>query len=206
MTLVAPRRFGIAAFVLGLVPALALAQTAPAPRAWTDPPAREAAPTAEAPRPAEKTARASDVKAAPAPRAAVRPIRAARTASAHPAPRAKVTAHPTAARRLAATSPRLRGPDRDPAVRVVTMRAAPYAGPPVRYGYVVEAAPARPMTHGNMTHGNMTYGSMAYEDMRAARIRRAEEAGYIVVRSRSVEFPDGRRLRTYRPLDEDADD
>lgn len=201
MTLVAPRRFGIAAFVLGLVPALALAQTAPAPRAWTDPPAREAAPTAEAPRPAEKTARASDVKAAPAPRAAVRPIRAARTASAHPAPRAKVTAHPTAARRLAATSPRLRGPNRDPAVRVVTMRAAPYAGPPVRYGYVVEAAPARPMTH-----GNMTYGSMAYEDMRAARIRRAEEAGYIVVRSRSVEFPDGRRLRTYRPLDEDADD
>lgn len=195
MTLVAPRRLAIAAFALALLPALALAQTTPAPRAWTDPPAREAAPTAEAPKPAE-TPRAATVKAAPAPRTAARPVRAARTASVHPAPRAKVTAHPTAARRVAAASPRLRGAGHDPAVRVVTMRAAPYAGPPVRYGYVVEAAPARPMS----------YGSMSYEDMRAARIRRAEEAGYIVVRSRSVEFPDGRRLRTYRPLDEDADD
>lgn len=141
------------------------------------------------------------MKAAPAPRTAARPVRAARTASAHPAPRAKVAARPTAARRIAGTAPRLRGPGHDPAVRVVTMRAAPYAGPPVRYGYVVEATPARPMPHGNMTDG-----SMAYEDMRIARIRRAEEAGYIVVHSRSVEFPDGRRLRTYRPLDEDADD
>ncbi|KQP48810.1 hypothetical protein ASF39_13615 [Methylobacterium sp. Leaf108] len=42
---------------------------------------------------------------------------------------------------------------------------------------------------------------------RLARIRAAEEAGYLVIRSRTIELPDGRRLRSYAPYEgEDADD
>jgi len=55
-----------------------------------------------------------------------------------------------------------------------------YAGPPVVYGRTLE-------------------------DERLARIRAAQAAGYIVVRSRSVEFPDGRSLRTYRPYEDEED-
>ena len=42
-------------------------------------------------------------------------------------------------------------------------------------------------------------------DERSRRIREAEEAGFLVVRSRTVEFPDGRRMRTYMPYEEPDD-
>ena len=42
-------------------------------------------------------------------------------------------------------------------------------------------------------------------DERSRRIREAEEAGFLVVRSRTVEFPDGRRMRTYTPYEETDD-
>lgn len=193
MTFAAPRRFGIAAFALGLLPALAAAQTDPAAkggRAWTDPPARETAgPKVEAPKPVEA------VKAATVPAAQPSAPRPGRTkaASVRPAPRAKVAARaPVPRRQVVGTAPRLRGPGQDSGFRVVTVRPRSYVPAPViRYGYVVGEMPVRPMV---------------YDDGRAARIRQAEEAGYLVVRSRSVEFPDGRRLRTYRPVDADADD
>ena len=38
-------------------------------------------------------------------------------------------------------------------------------------------------------------------DERSRRIRAAEEAGFLVVRSRTIEFPDGRRMRGYAPYE-----
>jgi hypothetical protein len=49
-------------------------------------------------------------------------------------------------------------------------------------------------------------GSGFHEEERLRRIRQAEAAGFLVVRSRSVEFPDGRRLRTYIPYEGDDED
>ena len=44
-------------------------------------------------------------------------------------------------------------------------------------------------------------------DERSRRIRAAEEAGFLVVRSRTIEFPDGRRIQSYSPYEpEDFDD
>lgn len=40
-------------------------------------------------------------------------------------------------------------------------------------------------------------------DDRTRRIAAAQAAGYLVVRARSVQFPDGRTVRSYRPYDED---
>lgn len=45
-----------------------------------------------------------------------------------------------------------------------------------------------------------------FVDDRAERIRRAQDAGYLVVRSRNIEFPDGRSLRAYRPYEDDGED
>lgn len=42
-------------------------------------------------------------------------------------------------------------------------------------------------------------------DDQARRIAAAEAAGYLVVRARSVRFPDGRSLRTYRPYTDEDD-
>ena len=43
-------------------------------------------------------------------------------------------------------------------------------------------------------------------DRTLALTRQAEAAGFLVVRQRSVEFPDGRRLRTYSPYETDDED
>jgi hypothetical protein len=40
-----------------------------------------------------------------------------------------------------------------------------------------------------------------YADERLDRLHSAESAGYLVVRRRTVQFPDGRTLRVYRPDD-----
>ncbi|TXM72862.1 hypothetical protein FV226_10950 [Methylobacterium sp. WL12] len=40
-------------------------------------------------------------------------------------------------------------------------------------------------------------------DDRTRRIAAAQAAGYLVVRARSVQYPDGRMLRSYRPYDEE---
>ncbi|MGT2479962.1 hypothetical protein ACU4GR_16300 [Methylobacterium oryzae CBMB20] len=40
-----------------------------------------------------------------------------------------------------------------------------------------------------------------YVDERLDRLSSAEAAGYLVVRRRTVQFPDGRTLRVYRPDD-----
>lgn len=210
MTFAAHRRLGIAAFALGLLPVLTLlpasAETAPAGRSWTDPPPREAhevkAGEGQGRETKDKVA-APAVSGAPGPVAAPRRTVATaarpRKVAARPAPRRVAAARPAAPRRpVVAALPRSRvtAPAPRPAIRAVTMRPA-VAPPMARYGYAVEAAPDR---------SGVFVGGRMFEDDRAARVRRAQEAGYIVVRSRTVEFPDGRRLRTYQPLDEEADD
>ncbi|MCJ2035010.1 hypothetical protein [Methylobacterium sp. J-068] len=181
MRVIVLRRLGlrVAVFGLGLLPALALAETT---RAWTDPPGREAAGAKV------ETPKASDAVQAAVP-VTQAPARRAKTAKRRPVQRTRVVVAPDVRRRpVAGARPRIAATR--PHVRVVTMHPSVYAPPPApRYGYVVEAAPGR---------------SVMIDD-RASRIRRAQEAGYLVIRSRSVEFPDGRRLRTYQPYDE-ADD
>lgn len=45
-----------------------------------------------------------------------------------------------------------------------------------------------------------------FRDERSRRIQAAQDAGFLVVRSHSIEFPDGRRLRVYRPYDNEPDE
>lgn len=191
MTFAVPRRLGAAVFALGLLPALAgwPASAEMSGRTWTDPPPREAADAKSGSKP--ETPKASDAPLRSTAAAATpRPAKV----SAARAPARRVAARPAAPRRpVLAAAPRRHAPT----IRTVTMRPAAPALPAPRYGYVVEASPDRPGTF---------VGGRMFEEDRALRIRRAQEAGYIVVRSRSVEFPDGRRLRTYRPLDEEAED
>jgi hypothetical protein len=199
MTFTVPRRLGFLALVIGVLPTLALSETSsPAGRTWTDPPARSAAETKPAPAPAASPDPSGEASKA-APVEAKRPTRAAvrapRTARRYTEARVRVT-HPAAsfsAPRRQAVRTVARAPAAAPAVRRVAQRPAPYAARPpvVRYSYGVVPD---------------STGPFVYEDDRARRIRQAQEAGYLVVRSRSIEFPDGRRLRTYRPYEEESDD
>ncbi|KQO74920.1 hypothetical protein [Methylobacterium sp. Leaf89] len=204
MTFAALRRLGFLALMLGFLPVLAHAQTPPSSasgRTWTDPPPR-GTDEAKAPLAKASLAKSSQTKApvtkpeapeqaAAAPAEARRPTHAAvrtpKSARGNTQARVRV-ARPTAspARRPAVRTVARAQDRQDPAVRRVTTR------PPVMrysYGVVPEST-----------------GPFGYEDDRARRIRQAQEAGYLVVRSRSVEFPDGRRLRTYRPYEEEGDD
>ncbi|KQU19141.1 hypothetical protein ASG63_08380 [Methylobacterium sp. Leaf94] len=209
MTFAAPRRLGFLALMLGFLPVLAHAQTPPSSasgRTWTDPPPRgtdEAkAPLAKVPLAKAPLAKSSQTKApvtkpeapeqaAAAPAEARRPTHAAvrtpKSARGNTQARVRVARPAASPSRRPAVRTVARAQDRqDPAVRRVTTR------PPVMrysYGVVPEST-----------------GPFGYEDDRARRIRQAQEAGYLVVRSRSVEFPDGRRLRTYRPYEEEGDD
>lgn len=197
MTFAAPRRLGFLALVLGLLPALAHAQTPPSSasgRTWTDPPPRGTAESASpVPTPAA-TPEAPKPSAAPAEtrrstHAAVRTPKSVRETRARGNTEARVrVARPAASpsRRPAVRTVARVQEHRDPVVRRVTTRP-----PVIRYSYGV--APE-------------STGPFVYEDDRARRIRQAQEAGYLVVRSRSVEFPDGRRLRTYRPYEEESED
>ena len=65
----------------------------------------------------------------------------------------------------------------------------------------VAPPPPPPLPDGYPRYRAYNYGP-GYADERLERLRAAEAAGYLVVRRRSVEFPDGRSLRVYRPDDE----
>ncbi|KQP56255.1 hypothetical protein ASF41_23160 [Methylobacterium sp. Leaf111] len=204
MTFAALRRLGFLALMLGFLPVLAHAQTPPSSasgRTWTDPPPR-GTDEAKAPLAKASLAKSSQTKApvtkpeapeqaAAAPAEARRPTHAAvrtpKSARGNTQARVRVARPAASPSRRPAVRTVARAQDRqDPAVRRVTTR------PPVMrysYGVVPEST-----------------GPFGYEDDRARRIRQAQEAGYLVVRSRSVEFPDGRRLRTYRPYEEEGDD
>ncbi|NEU11216.1 hypothetical protein G3T14_03625 [Methylobacterium sp. BTF04] len=211
--------------ILALSPTLVVQAQDAAPmgkadRTWTDPPVRGSAATAtqEAPKaiaPGPSVAQAPDAAPKPVQAAAARPVRHAvalpakakhRAVAVHTLARKnlRIAAHSGGrehdrSRGIAVVRPSvlIRGAD----VRMVARQpvpseddpAFPIASPRVRYGY----------TNGLMPAGG--FGDL-FEDDRARRIRQAREAGYLVVRSRTIVLPDGRRLQSYRPYQSDDSD
>ncbi|GJE61033.1 hypothetical protein [Methylobacterium trifolii] len=181
---VGARRSLVGAVLLGL--ALGPAQGQPAPGgAWTDPPAR--APVAN-PAPATPPGRtetpARQVEAPPAPEPIVR------TEASAPGRGLRQRTAVRPQRRIVARVAVLPRPRRVAAVphRAAASRVARYE----RY--------AAPYPVGRVAAPEDGYG-----DERLGRLRAATEAGYIVMRRRSVEFPDGRSLRIYRPVEDGYD-
>ncbi|KQP34951.1 hypothetical protein [Methylobacterium sp. Leaf100] len=193
----------------------AAAQTAPAERTWTDPPARAAA-ASEAQSAAEPARAAGKVPQSE--RTLAERTLAERTLA--DTRRAKPSAGKARTKATVAEAPRSRVEprtvQRTPKVRVaaesrrgVTVRTLTPTRPDLR-----SASPR--MAHAHRSSARpMRYGFIAPppppggfpEDPRARRIRQAEAAGYLVVRRSTVAAPDGRILYGYRPYDpDDADD
>ncbi|MGH1573123.1 hypothetical protein ACRAWG_23695 [Methylobacterium sp. P31] len=162
---------------------------------WKDPPAHKPA--------AEKAPAADRTVAAPAQTAST-PAAASQTtrpASAHrkavaarraPVRQAARKAAPPA-KRVAATAHRSR-------IAAATTRTA-------RSPHFVAVAPPPPPADGYPRYRSYGYGpgygfTPGYTDERLDRLSSAEAAGYLVVRGRTVQYPDGRTLRVYRPGDE----
>ncbi|MCJ2056728.1 hypothetical protein MKL09_09190 [Methylobacterium sp. J-048] len=175
--------YGARTSLAALILSLALGATgarAEQASGWTDPPARKPAPAAS-PAEAQKAVpppASSPAAAAPARKAvAARPVQK-RVATHRPAPEAK---------RVATTAHR-------PRVAAAPVRT-------VRPHRMVAVAPPPPPPDAYPRYRAYNYGP-GYADERLERLRAAEAAGYLVVRRRTVEFPDGRSLRVYRPDDE----
>ncbi|WP_336487928.1 hypothetical protein [Methylobacterium nigriterrae] len=196
-----------AALLLGLAlgaPPSWAEDPAPPARAWTDPPVRgSAASPAAQPLPpkaaeaaSEKPAERAEAAKPPAARQARRSSR--QKAAAVSASRA-VRRH--AERRIAVAALHPTRPPRARARSSASSRTSPYATFVVRERYATPYGAPYPV--GQI--GAPVYGYTLADD-RLRRIEAAQRAGYIVVRARSVQFPDGRSLRTYRPLEEGDDD
>ncbi|GJD95635.1 hypothetical protein [Methylobacterium iners] len=186
MPVTIPRRLSAALVLsaaLGLGSATAQAdRPATGGRSWTDPPARST-PAASDPAPNPDKAEAPQKRVEDT-RETKRAAAVATRKDARPA-RAKV------AERRRATEPRMsRRVAQAPREREAPRGRAPVT---VRYHYAPAAVA-------------MGADSGFHEDERLRRIRQAEAAGFLVVRSRSVEFPDGRRLRTYVPYEGEDED
>lgn len=73
---------------------------------------------------------------------------------------------------------------------------------------VLAAASPRPTMH--RYHAYRVYSAAGFppdvEDERLDRLSSAVGSGYLVMRRRTVEYPDGRVIRYYRPADEVSDD
>lgn len=189
------RRCGPAAILLSLGLGLppAFAQSTTADRPWTDPPAKT--------EPSSKTV--PSAKTAPS----SPPSQAATTQSA-PSKQAVSVDRPTTRTRVStrvAAKPR-RAETRVEARAVTRMRRTvaerPLATQPSATRPVPARITGRPAYAQRMPVGRFESFGM---DERSRRIREAEEAGFLVVRSRTVEFPDGRRMRTYTPYEEPDD-
>jgi hypothetical protein len=158
---------------------------------WTDPPAHKR--SAETPPAADKKAAAPAAVSASTPAAAspeVRPPRAKRKAVA-----VRRAPERTAIRRIPATKRVVAAPRRT--------RIAATPARTLREPQVAAAVPSPP--EGYARYRAYGYGpgyGPGYADERLDRLSSAEAAGYLVVRRRTVQFPDGRTLRYYRPDDE----
>lgn len=182
--------------------------TSQAARPWTDPPVRgstnPAAPAPDRPSAAAEMPVARP-ETAPRSRSARRTSRRTVTAEARPRSRAVRRQENRQANRQASRRPSRR-------VAVSTLhptRTRAYAAP--RSGaYAATALPGRyatpyPGAYPAGVLARPVYGYTLADD-RARRIEAAQRAGYIVVHSRSVQFPDGRSLRTYRPYEAPDED
>lgn len=183
------RRCGPAAILLslglGLPPAFAESTTAERP--WTDPPAKSAAsapPSQVAtPQPASPKQDVSHDRPTARTRVAVKP-RKARLAET----RVETHKHRTVAERSLVKQ------------RLATRYSATHhlALKPSATRPVAARITRRPAYAQRPPEGRFEGFAM---DERSRRIRAAEEAGFLVVRSRTVEFPDGRRMRAYAPYE-----
>lgn len=184
-----PRGLRAAAVVLSLTLPLSTGAVAQAvspatgtDRAWVDPPARSPAPA--------PTVKTQDVPVQVRIKSPPSPAARREAFTSRPAP--------TIAKRQADKVQRPQRLAERPAFRVAEgvvhrrMARPAYRSPVVgRYDNVQFFSPSR-------VNG--------FEADRARRIRQAEEAGYLVVRSQTLVFPDGRHVRTYRPYDDDDSD
>lgn len=143
---------------------------------WTDPPARAPAPQSEAP----AAAAPPKVEAPPVQRAAP-PVARAET------PRKPAKAVRREARRVTPQRPR------------IVARAAPREARVERR--VVQAAPRR-LRYAEPLPVGVVPTREAMADPRLERLGSAEAAGYLVVRRRTIVYPDGRAIRIYRPAEE----
>ncbi|WP_375463454.1 hypothetical protein [uncultured Methylobacterium sp.] len=194
----------------------ASAQTTPAGSTWSDPPARNAAtpperrpaspPAADAPAAGSVTSNAAVTKplATEAKRDAPAELgrRAGRTQGAKPSRMAAAAR----SRMVAESAPRARAiRPHVAATRERTRRIARSAAPGFIDGRDDPRSGVAPMRIGRAVRP--TYeeriGGFYDGDEGARRIAAAQAAGYLVIRSRSVQFPDGRVLRTYRPYEGD---
>lgn len=182
---------------------------------WTDPPARNAAPATPAAKPPARVETQAETGNAKAPAAKTPSVetRAADTSAARKRPDAVSGARVRSAegshRRMARQVRR---------ERIVASRARAVHPPAVatyrptrervtRFSYRA-ASPYREVVEEPLPVGRVeqptAYG-YGQRDERLDRIRAAQAAGYLVVHSRSVQFPDGRSLRTYQPYEGDED-
>ena len=169
-SLIPPCRLVSAALLLGAVwAAPAAAQSRPG---WTDPPVRTAPPEPPYQSPSTDIPKASAPKAEaparPAPAVAARPARV-RTEAARPRPAPLARAVPKARPAIAATA----RPVRHPVVRTAAVRPRP-----------VRLQTLRPAAYDG--------GWEAWEADRMERIRRAQAAGYLVMRRSTWESMTGR--------------
>ncbi|MCJ2053312.1 hypothetical protein [Methylobacterium sp. J-070] len=152
---------------------------------WTDPPTHK--PAAET-APARRETPAAPAPTATATPAAAAPARAARrTVAARRPPERRITRSAAQPVRRVAAAPRR--------PRFVAARPRRIYTPQV----VAVVPPAGP-PEGDARYRAYGYGP-GYADERLERLSSAEAAGYLVVRRRTVQFPDGRTLRFYRPDD-----
>ncbi|MCJ2012947.1 hypothetical protein [Methylobacterium sp. J-076] len=145
---------------------------------WTDPPARQPDATA-APAPAAPATPAAVSRPPREEARAVRPARAVPLRSASRKNRIRVV-HRARPPQVAAV------PERAPRVAVM----GPARPPMRRYGYPIYSQAGFPPS---------------YEDERLDRLSTAVGSGYLVVRRRTVEYPDGRMIRFYRPVEGEDD-
>ncbi|UMY17372.1 hypothetical protein MMB17_22565 [Methylobacterium organophilum] len=184
----------------------------PGQGSWTDPPARTAAPdkSAESAKAAERAAPVAGARA-PSSQERQRPEKVARQS---PTPAASGLARP---------------PRRATAQRTRTVKAAPAKARPTRVAtrsrpprreagpvLVRDRAPARAVdgfAYGPAYPTPRDYPVMVgrrleregWEDERAHRIARARAAGFLVMRARTVRYPDGTVVRSLRPVSVEDD-
>jgi pyruvate/2-oxoglutarate dehydrogenase complex dihydrolipoamide acyltransferase (E2) component len=180
-------RSSLAALILFLGVGGASAEPA-AGTTWTDPPTHK---------PAAEKAPAADTKAAAPAQTANTPAAAPEAKPASPAPQSVATRR-TPDRRAA------RGPT--PAKRVAAAPRRPHVAAHTRRARTPQVAAVAPLPpQGYARYRPYGYGpgyGPGYADERLERLSSAEAAGYLVVRRRTVQFPDGRTLHFYRPEDE----
>ena len=214
---------------LALGPSAALAQASPQ-GAWTDPPARSVAPAASGPAAASPTAASSPAPVKePATVSASRPAESQSTSRSVETKRTETASKASAPARVRQAAKPLRGPMREarrarpqvvaevPRARIATPRlverrdARPVVRRVVTRAYTPRTfAAAPPYPYAPLPVGRVVgpvdgerNPIFAEGDDRTRRIAAAQAAGYLVVRARSVQYPDGRMVRSYRPYDEE---